>query len=451
MKEILFCKRLLWQAIKNNKRWYKVRNSEYWFKNARIMTDFWKKTIQVDNPDESIYIKKMYELKVRWDLSDKEIVDEINLMWYKSRKKIKWNQEKTKPIWTIWGISLDVEQLRKYLKSTVYAWIICEEWTWNKHIKTAYEGLVSIDLWNKANRWKCKINFIDNDNIELEYYQWESKLESPIIQKHKNYNSEYPYWKVLKCPDCWWHLTAEKSRSRDWSYHHYYSCRWKKWVKHKNYWLRRDEVNENIVNLFRELKFNKELINLFEKISEIVYKERNIEYLDKNKLIIRNITELENKKKNITQNIQNIIHFPDLLESQNEELQRIKVEIIKLEKQKNNSWERLWLDRFKKCSKKILEHCDKLVLQRENPELIQLIFDIIYGWNVEYEKLKSRTPIIRELLALNTKKRFPKNWKSSLNLEWSDTNKSYQTIKIWIVNLIDKIDRWQYIIDKLEL
>lgn len=79
------------------------------------------------------------------------------------------------------------------------------------------------------------------------------------------------------------------------------------------------------------------MINLFEKISEIVYKERNIEYLDKNKLIIRNITELENKKKNITQNIQNIIHFPDLLESQNEELQRIKVEIIKLEKQKNNS------------------------------------------------------------------------------------------------------------------
>lgn len=53
------------------------------------------------------------------------------------------------------------------------------------------------------------------------------------------------------------------------------------------------------------------------------------------------MSELENKKKNITQNIQNIIHFPDLLESQNEELQRIKVEIIKLEKQKNNAGERL--------------------------------------------------------------------------------------------------------------
>lgn len=443
--------RLLWQAIKNNMRWYKVRDSEYGYKNARIMTEFWKKTIQVENTEESIYIKKLFELKARWDLSDKEIVDEINLMWYKSRKRVKWNKEKTKPVWSIWWKPLSVEQLQRYLKMTIYAWIVCEEWTWNKPIKAPYNWLVSLDVWNKANRGKYRLTEVEDWIFKIEYFNGEEKIEAPIIQKHKNYNPEYPYWKVLECPICWWHLTAEKSKSKNWNYHHYYSCRWKKWVKHKNYWLRRDEINEYIIETFSNIKFDKNILKIFNLISKDVFEDRKKEQQKKDSLILQNIKDLEVRKESILNNIPNIINYPDILEAQNNELQKIKQTIWELQiKQKNNT-KSLWLKRFQDCSKKILEHLDKLVLQRDNPELIQLAFDVVFDWKVRFENLKSRTPINKEFLALNTKRDFQKNWKSSLNLEWSETNKSYQTIRKWIVKLIDKIDKWQYVIDKKEM
>ena len=261
--------RMLWQAMRNNMKWYKVRNSDYWFKLKKVSTPYWVKKIQIDYQEESIFIKKMFELKSRWDLSDKEITEELNLMWFKSRVRDKWNDDKTEVIWTIWWKKLNTEQLQRYIKSLVYAWIICEAWTWNKPLKAPYDGLVSIELWNKANRWKYKINILDEENIEINYYKWETKLEeAPIIQKPKNYNPDYMFWKVLQCPECWWHMTAEKSKSKSWKYHHYYSCRWKKWVKHKNYSLRRDEINNEIVDLFAKLNFNKEWLDVIDIITK---------------------------------------------------------------------------------------------------------------------------------------------------------------------------------------
>lgn len=441
--------RLLWQAIKNNKRGYKVRNSEYGFRNTKVITEFWKKTIQVDNPEESIFIKKMFELKARWDLKYQQIVDEINLMGYKWRTKVKWNREKTQAIWTYWWAKLDIRQLQRYLSHPVYAWVICEEWTWHKAVKTPYNWLVSIDLWNRANRGKYKINFINNDEIYIEHYKWETKLEAPIVQKYKNYNPEYPFWRVLKCPLCWWHLTAEKSRSKNWEYHYYYSCRWKHWTKHQNYGLRREEINNYIEKLFYSMKFDKKTMLIFGEISENIFEIRKNEMLKKNELILQNVQQLETKKKHITDNIWNILNFPDLLEAQNEEVKRIKNEIDKLKSLKLNIWEGIGLDRFKERCKKTLEHLDKFVLQREKPEVIQLIFDIAFEWNIEYEKLQSRTPITSYFWALNAKKDSQKNWKSLLNREWWDKDENYQTIYNWIVNLIDKIDKWQYVIDRV--
>jgi hypothetical protein len=445
---------MLWQAIKNNKRWYKVRNSDYWFKNKRVMTSFWKKTIQVENNEESIFIKKMFELKARWDLTDKEITDKINLMWFKSRERAKWNPEKTEVIWTMWWTALYPEQLQRYIKATIYAWIICEEWTWNKAIKTPYSWLINIELWNKANRWKYKINIISKDEIVIEYYKWEVKLEQPIIQRPKYYNPEYPYVKVIECPECWWYLTAEKSRSRNWVYHHYYACRWKKWAKHKNYSLRREETHEKIIKLFSKLNFDKQWLEVFNVISERIYNNRKDDYKSHNEDIAKNIKELEDKKSLIASNISKVIDFPDLLEVQNKELQDIKKSISSLNWKMKKDWNSLSLERFQKCSQKTLTHLDKLVVQRENPELIQLAFDIVFGWNIRHEILNSHTPINLEFSALNTQKKAGQECNldqpNALNRKWWKTIKNYHTLENYIVNLFDKIDKWQYVIDKIK-
>jgi hypothetical protein len=409
--------------MRNNMKWYKVRNSDFWFKLKKVATPYWVKKIQIDYQEESIFIKKMFELKSRWDLNDKEITEELNLMWFKSRIRDKWNNEKTEVTWSIWWKKLNSEQLQRYIKSPVYAWIICEVWTWNKPIKAPYNWLISIELWNKANIWKYKINIIDEENIEIEHYKWETKLqEAPIIQKPKNYNPDYMFWKVLKCPQCEWHLTAEKSKSKSWKYHHYYSCRWKKGIKHKNYSLRRDDINNEIVKVFSSIKFDNEIIELFNFISEKVYESRKNEGIEKNNYILNNIKELKEKEQFILSGVSKLINYPDLLEDQNNKLQEIKAEINKLKRKQKEKWEQLWLARFKQCSHKILTHLDLLVQQRENPEIIQLAFDIVYNWKIEYENLKSHTPLSNFLLALNSNKKAGQecnlNQPYALNRKW---------------------------------
>lgn len=109
----------------------------------------------------------------------------------------------------------------------------------------------------------------------------------------------------------------------------------------------------------------------------------------------------------------------------------------------------MWLKRFQDSSKKVLEHLDKLVVQRENLEIIQLVFDVVFDGKIEFDEMKSRTPITKEFLALGTKTDFQKKWKSAWNTLWWETNSSSHTIKDWIVKMFDKIDKWQYVIDKV--
>lgn len=443
--------RMIWQSMRNSKKWYKINGDDYGYKNAKIVTESWrKKTIQVEREEESKFIKKMYELKVRWDLTEQKIVDEINLIGYKSRTRVKWNEKKDKQIGTIWWISLDVEQLRTYIANPIYAWVTRYKRSWYKPMKTPYDWLVSIELWNRANKWKAKIVKNNDWSVDIEYYTWESKVEAPIIKKRKNYNPDSPFWKMLECPECWWHLTTERCRSKSWKYHHYYSCRWRKGIKHKNYALKRDVVNETIIDIFSNIKFNEESIEIFKLISSKIYKDRKNEHNEKSILITSQIQALKAEQKSIITNIQNIIAYPDLLEAQNKKVQNIKQEIIRLEKEKNYTWEKIWLARFNKCSIKIFEHLENLVKQRQNPLLIQLGFDIIFNGKVQFKDLNFRTPKINSLSLLEAKKEFQKNWNSNLNPKWLDSSENYRILYKWIESLIDKIDKWQYEIDSLE-
>ena len=49
------------------------------------------------------------------------------------------------------------------LQSTIYAGINVEKWTDYQPVKCAFEGLISIDLFNRANRSKKYIGYNEKD------------------------------------------------------------------------------------------------------------------------------------------------------------------------------------------------------------------------------------------------------------------------------------------------
>lgn len=410
---------MLWQAMRNNVRGYKIRNSDFGYKNVKARTGDWKKTIQVENPEESIYIKKMFELKARGDMSDKEITEEINRMWYTSRIRNKWNDEKTEIIGTIGWQALHPEQLQRYIKNPIYAGIVKEKWTPDKKpIQAPYKGLIDIELWNKANRGKQKIVIDSGKNVTIEYFEGKVQIEAPIIKKPKNYNPEYMYGKMLLCPECGWHMTAEKARSKNGNYYHYYQCRGKKWAKHKNYSLNRDEANEQILKAFQEAKFDTQILEIYDKVTERVFEERSEEQWVTTKYIEKSIKNLEQKEKFIIESVDKLTSYPEFLEKKYEELKEVKSQIQSRKSELKKQTQTFWLERFKKCSKKILEHPEILASAKENPEVIQLWFELLFGGKIVYEEIKSRTPMKEELLALESKKEFQLKWNSSINRKW---------------------------------
>jgi len=346
---------------------------------------------------------------------------------------------------------MDVKYMQELIKNPIYAWILVTKWTWNKPIKAAYEWLVSIETWNKANRWKIKIIENEDSSISIEYKNKEEVDILPIVRKRNNYNSEYPYTKTLECPECWGILTWNNAKSRSWDIHKYYQCTWKKWVKHKNYSLRQKEVNKSIKELFTKCNINEDIIELFKIISEEVYKERKEELYNNKELYLEKIKWLKKSEIKIIENIDKVIDYPSLLKAKNKELEDIKSEIGRLKSKYNNIKEDININAFKKYSINIIKHIDKLVLQIEKPEIISLAFDVMFNQRVVFEKIDYQTTNNSGLLWIQSQQKNPQNEDLVENSNWQPTTlqnrtnlKEYMNKAIWsnITEFQKQINTW---------
>lgn len=172
---------------------------------------------------------------------------------------------------------------------------------------------------------------------------------------------------------------------------------------------------------------------MYDQISKEVYEERKIELKEDNKDYTKVLQELDNKENNIISNIDKVINFPILLDAKNKELEEIKSEKYKVELKRKNTEKSTSLGKFRYYSKLALTHLDKLALQKEKPELINLAFDIIYEWKIEFETIDSPTYFFNSFEANLSHQKNPQNGDFSLNSKW-------QTIVHLIRNSIMEYD-----------
>jgi site-specific DNA recombinase len=158
--------RMIGQEIRLAQQGYRTRCPSDGYKNAKVFVEGKKKTIQVPDPDRAKYYRAMFELRSR-GLSDDECVKQINAMGFKSPVRNRWNKDRTKIIATRGGNQLTVKQFQRYIENTIYAGVMCEKWTHYKPIKAQYDGLVSVDLFNRANRGKLILKQNIDGRFEL--------------------------------------------------------------------------------------------------------------------------------------------------------------------------------------------------------------------------------------------------------------------------------------------
>lgn len=207
--------RLIGQEIRLTQRGFKIRASVDGYRNERIYVDGKRRVIQVPDPERAKYYIAMFELRAAAQLTDSEIVARVNAMGFRSAIKRRWDETHQRVVRHVGGEPLSVKRFQEIIKRPIYCGVMREKWTNWQPIKAAYEGLVSIETWNAANRGKVHLRQTANG--------LETIVGSTRTLRAKN-NPLYPFRRVVLCPLCRKPFLGSASRSRTGQHIPAYHC-----------------------------------------------------------------------------------------------------------------------------------------------------------------------------------------------------------------------------------
>lgn len=426
-KKIL--QRTISQEIKYEQAWYHVRQSNFWYKNKKIQTiDWWKRTIQIKHQTEWDFVIEMYNKKAEGILSDKDIVNNINLAWCKTRH---W-----------WEMT--PKYMNELLINPIYVWVIMSKWTWNKPIKAKYKWLIDIKTWNKANKWKAKIVELDNWKIDILYISKKdnSELEEKEIQEYStNDNNEYKFRKLVAPPFLRWRnfkWSAPKWKAKYYkSYHFTYNDQEvKKFnLKQKYLWIWKEEFEKTIYEYFKTIKFDKDFLEVFWKILNDIWENKKKEYINIENNKNKKIKELLNEQAKIVESIKEMFksNFSNrdlLLEETNRDLDKIKEKITNIESSKEDLNQESF-EEFKLKTLFIVEHLEEILLNTQKQSELEVIFDLVFIEKPTYDEIKSGTPKIYPVFSYIKQQKNPSCDEFCQNTQWHPHKESNLARRIW--------------------
>ncbi len=391
-------RRTIWQEIKISLEWYWVRPSVFWYMNKAIFTDEHKRrTIQIPDPKESIWVKKMYEMKAQW-YSDNVIVEEINKMWFISRSMNIWDKSKTKILWNRWSKPLDIKKMQAFIANPIYAGVCKVTWRGNesKIVRQKYSWLVSIDLWNKANKWKKKIIIRDN---EVKITKWDEENTQHTKVRRIRDNPDFPFWRLVYGDWSDIFFTYNSPKGYNGTRYHYYSAK----GHPKN--IPVDEFEKTIADFFQDISFEPELLKLQEAIMRSTYNIRKAQFDRDIDVLKERVIELGNKERNIIENLDKFIEFKDFLEAKHNEIKEIKKQKIEIEWSIKSIENDIDIDTLVEFWNMVSENLGNIASGLRQHDILQFIFDFSLGYTPQYSDILIRNIKLQPLLALGTKKR----------------------------------------------
>ena len=222
---------------------YVVRRVADGYLPEKIMTTEGKKRyVAVPDPQRAEFYIEMFRLRAAGTLTDEEIVERINAMGFRTREFIRRGKDKMRIIGKAGANRLTVKILQRTITRPIYAGFMCELWTDYKPVKAQFEGLVSIDLFNQANRGKNIIKKIGPNQFEY--------LTNQKLPKRLKNNPLYPF-KFILCPVCKKPFLGSAPTSRAGTRHPLYHCA----RGHKQYTLKKEVLDEAVEKLIKNIKF----------------------------------------------------------------------------------------------------------------------------------------------------------------------------------------------------
>ncbi len=385
--------RMIAQEIELTQKGFKVRGAVDGYLNSRIYVDSKKRMIQIPDPERAKYFIEMFRLRATGTLTDKEIVDRINAMGYRSRIQNKWDRAHEKIIGHGGGQQLTVKRLQATIQRPIYCGIMCEKWTRWQPIKAYYDGLVSIDMFNQANRGSVFIKKEGSDmTILYDYYP------ERLVVKRMRDNPMFPYKNFVLCPTCSKPFLGSCPVGKGGEGFPTYHCS----RKHKYFGVPKKKLEDSFKSLINGLLFKPEALNSMEASFLNKFHERKGEIIQSSIDVHRNIADLkiEQKAKSDAFVATTSQVLRTSLEKQIEELEE-RIKSANGESQKIDITEND-ITSFKSYGKYFMEHLPELLLNTYNPRQQQSLLSLVFEDFPTYTELVNGTPKLAWVFKLSS-------------------------------------------------
>ena len=143
---------------------YWVRGDIYGMRCKKIVTSSGKRTILIPHKTEATMVQKMFQLRAEGKFTDQEIIEQMNTLGFKTHTQyLRDKSDPSRITGKRGGEPLVLKSFLRIINNPVYTGITCEKWTEYKPIRLKFEGIISIDLFNRANKGKFVIHDADGE------------------------------------------------------------------------------------------------------------------------------------------------------------------------------------------------------------------------------------------------------------------------------------------------
>lgn len=395
--------RMIGAEIKLVQEGYAVRRPIDGMVNKKVFINGKDKTIREPDLERSHFFTRMFEMRAE-GLDDKNIIEKINSMGFKTKIQKRYNKRKTEIIGHRGGVPLTVKQLQRFIETPEYAGVRCEKWTQNKPIRAQYAGLVSISLWNAANRGKKYIQENEDGSLEILL-----NYNSNRTKKKLKHNPLYP-WKCVRCHLCKnlgkdkpFLASAPVGKSGE-NFPTYHCGR-----DHKYFGVPKKQFEDTIENFVKNLKFNTDFLNGFELTFLNKYRKREREVVGDSAQIHQSIADLKtqqvSKIRAIEATTSQVVRSKLEMEVEELELKIKKAdqERIKIRITEND------IKGFIRWCKNLMEHPSEWLLDPDNTSSKEALFDLIFEEMPTYLEILNGTPKLSLVFKLSSEFTTDKN------------------------------------------
>ena len=374
--------RMVGAEVRYTRLGYWMRQAPYGFTSEKVETRNGKRVILKEHPVEGPLLKRIFELRAAGILHDKEIIDQVNHLGFKTRTQyIRSKQDRTKVIGKRGGNPLDKDAMDLLIRNPIYAGVNNEKWTQGKPVRTVFDGLVSIDIFNKANRGKVAI-IDDGNEITI------STEMAPSHQINKGMrNPEFPYRKFVGCSKCGNPIYGSSSRGYNGTLYPAYHC-------NKGHYFRvpKQELEDTVVEFVKRISLPKPQIDLICDMVMTEWQRRqktaedDLERFDEQIKVLEMEAEQTVKKLKYLESATAIKYMEkDLVEIEQ------KISRLQAERDSKSSQEPVNMGQVVERVKYFLENLDKVLIKQIDPVKKAQFFGVFFNRIPTYEELKSRT------------------------------------------------------------